>query len=380
MIYLDNAATSYPKPESVTNAVLEGIIKYGGNPGRSGHDMSINAAQKVFHTREKINAFFGGYGAENVAFTYNCTYALNIAIKGIINEGDHVLVTSIEHNAVLRPLYKLKNEGKISYDIINCKGSDKEILIGFEKAITPKTKAIICTHSSNVFGKVMPIKELGELAKRKGIIFIVDAAGSAGILHINMRDMNINCLCMPGHKSIYGITGIGILLFDGSIKNTIIEGGTGSRSFELAQPSIFPDMLESGTLNMTGICSVSAGIDFILKEGMTNIYEHEYGLIKEAMNDLSGIKNVILYSESLEKNKYTPVLPFNVKTLHSERVAAILCSKGIAVRAGFHCACAAHITYKTESIGAVRISPSVYTEKKDLKSAINCISQIAKSV
>ena len=380
MIYLDNAATSYPKPESVTNAVLEGIIKYGGNPGRSGHDMSINAAQKVFETREKINAFFGGYGAENVAFTYNCTYALNIAIKGIINEGDHVLVTSVEHNAVLRPLYKLKNEGKISYDIINCKGSDKEILTGFEKAITPKTKAIICTHSSNVFGKVMPIKELGELAKRKGIIFIVDAAGSAGILHINMRDMNINCLCMPGHKSIYGITGIGVLLFDGSIKNTIIEGGTGSRSFELAQPSIFPDMLESGTLNMTGICSVSAGIDFILKEGMANIYEHEYGLIKEAMNDLSDIKNVILYSESLEKNKYTPVLPFNVKTLHSERVAAILCSKGIAVRAGFHCAYAAHITYKTESIGAVRISPSVYTEKKDLKSAINCISQIAKSV
>lgn len=380
MIYLDNAATSYPKPASVTNAVLEGIIKYGGNPGRSGHDMSINAAQKVFETREKINGFFGGYGPENVAFTYNCTYALNIAIKGIINEGDHILVTSIEHNAVLRPLFKLKSEEKISYDIINCKGSDKEILIGFEKAITPKTKAIICTHSSNVFGKVMPIKEIGELAKKKGIIFIVDAAGSAGILNINMREMNINCLCMPGHKSIYGITGIGILLFDGSIKNTIIEGGTGSRSFELMQPSLFPDMLESGTLNMPGICSVSAGIDFILKEGMTNIYEHEYSLIKEAMNDLSDIKNVILYSGSLEKNKYTPVLPFNIKTLHSERVAAILCSKGIATRAGFHCACAAHITYKTESIGAVRISPSVYTEKKDLKSAINCISQIAKSV
>lgn len=380
MIYLDNAATSYPKPASVTNAVLEGIIKYGGNPGRSGHDMSINAAQKVFETREKINAFFGGYGPENVAFTYNCTYALNIAIKGIINEGDHVLVTSLEHNAVLRPLYKLKSEGKIRYDVINCKGKDEEIISSFETAITTKTKAIICTHSSNAFGKVMPIKELGELAKRKGIIFIVDAAGSAGLLEINMRDMNINCLCMPGHKSLYGITGIGILLFDGSIKNTIIEGGTGSHSFELMQPSLFPDMLESGTLNMPGICSVSAGIDFILKEGMKNIYEYEYSLAKEAMSDLSEIKNVVLYAKSLEKNKYTPVLPFNINTLHSERVAAILCNKQIAVRAGFHCACAAHVTYKTEGIGAVRISPSIFTERKDLKSAINCISQIAKSV
>lgn len=380
MIYLDNAATSYPKPDSVTSAVLDGIIKCGGNPGRSGHDMSVNAALKIYEAREKINEFFGGFGATNVAFTYNCTYALNIAIKGIINEGDHILVTSIEHNAVLRPLYKLKSEGKISYDIISCKCSDSEILSSFEKAITPKTKAIICTHSSNVFGKIMPIKRLGELAKRKGLIFIVDAACSAGVLHINMRDMHINCLCMPGHKGLYGITGVGVLLFDDSIKNTIIEGGTGSRSFEPMQPHEFPDMLESGTLNVPGICSVSAGIDFILKEGVQNIYEYEYSLIKEAMSDLSEMKNVILYSESFEKNKYTPVLPFNIKTLHSERVAAMLCNNKIATRAGLHCARLAHITYKTEDVGAVRISPSIFTEKKDLKSAINCISQIAKSI
>lgn len=380
MIYLDNAATSYPKPQSVIDAVAEGIIKYGANPGRSGHDMSLAAAQKIYETREKLNELFGGYGSLNVAFTYNCTYALNIAIKGVIQKGGHVLVSSLEHNSVVRPLSKLKSEGICDFNIVDSSGTDDEIVSAFTAAATPATKVIVCTHASNVSGKVMPIKRIGKLAQKKGITFIVDAAQSAGVLEIDMQKMHINCLCMPGHKGLYGLQGTGVLLFDNSIKKSLIEGGTGSRSFEITQPSDFPDMLESGTLNVPGICSLFAGADFVLDYGLGNIYEYEYALMKEAFEDLSEMKNVILYADVYKKYEYVPVLFFNIEKLHSEQIAAILNRRQVAVRAGYHCAPLAHKTYGTEEIGAVRLSPSVHTEKKDLKTAINCISQIAKLI
>lgn len=380
MIYLDNAATSYPKPRTVTKAVLEGMIKYGANPGRSGHDMSLETAQKVYETREKLNGLFNGYGSTNTVFTYNCTYALNMAVKGAVSKGERVLISSLEHNSVVRPLSKLKSDGICDFDIVDCSGNDDEIIAAFSGAITPATKMIVCMHASNVSGKVMPINRLGSLAEKNGLIFIVDAAQSAGTLEIDMQKMRINCLCIPGHKGLYGLQGNGVLLFDGSVKKPLIEGGTGSRSFETVQPDDLPDMLESGTLNVPGICSLYAGVEFILSCGVGNIYEYEYSLMKDAFNDLSEIKNVILYADAYKKSEFAPILSFNIKNLHSEQVAAALNRRQIAVRAGYHCAPLAHKTYGTEQTGAVRISPSVHTEKKDLKTVINCISQIAKSI
>jgi cysteine desulfurase family protein len=378
VIYLDNAATSYPKPAEVINAITEGITVYGANPGRSGHDMSLAAAQKVYDTREKLNDMFNGYGSLNVVFTYNCTYALNFAIKGVIEKGAHILTSSLEHNSVVRPLSQLKIQGICDFDIIECLGTDEEIVSAFSAAITPRTKLIVCTHASNVFGRVMPLEKLGELAEKRGLTFIVDAAQSAGVLEINMRKMHINCLCMPGHKGLYGSQGNGILLFDESIKNSLIQGGTGSRSFEIVQPQDLPDKLESGTLNVPGICSVFAGVGFIKNFGLDRIYEYEYSLMKEAWEDLSEMKNVILYSSDYRMFEFAPILAFNIKNLHSEQVAAELNRHQVAVRAGYHCAILAHKTYGTEQMGTVRLSPSVHTEKKDLNTAINYISKIAK--
>ncbi len=378
MIYLDNAATSYPKPSEVMNAITEAITVYGANPGRSGHDMSLAAAQKVYETREKLNDMFNGYGSLNVVFTYNCTYALNFAIKGVIEKGGHILTSSLEHNSVVRPLSQLKLQGICDFDIIDCLGTDEEIVKAFSDAITPRTKLIVCTHASNVFGRVMPLERLGELAEKRGLVFIVDAAQSAGVLEINMQKMKINCLCMPGHKGLYGAQGNGILLFDESIKNSIIQGGTGSRSFEITQPQDYPDKLESGTLNVPGICSVFAGVEFIKNFGLNRIYEYEYSLIRGAWEDLYDMKNVILYSSDYRMFEFAPILAFNIHNLHSEQVAAELNRHQIAVRAGYHCAILAHKTYGTEQMGAVRLSPSVHTEKKDLNTAINYISKIAK--
>ncbi len=380
MIYLDNAATSYPKPFKIRSALLEGISLYGANPGRSGHDMSMAAAGKVFETREKFDTMFGGYGAENVVFTYNCTYALNMAIKGTVKKGGHVLISSFEHNSVVRPLSRLKADGMCAFDIVSTAGSDDEIVAAFEKAVTPQTSVIVCTHASNVFGRVMPIKKLGALAKRRGLLFIVDAAQTAGVLPIDMKTMNINCLCMPGHKGLYGLQGTGVLMTDGvCVTASLAEGGTGSRSFDITQPHDMPDMLESGTLNVPGVCSLYAGLSYIEAYGREKIYDYEYALMRQAYSELLEIKNIRLYAGNYEKDRYAPIVSFNVEGQHSEQVACALNRRGVAVRAGFHCAPLAHKTCGTEETGAVRLSPSMHTEKKDIKLALNYIYQIAKS-
>ncbi len=381
MIYLDNAATSYPKPFEIRSALLEGISIYGANPGRSGHDMSLAAAGKVYDTREKFNTLFGGYGAENVVFTYNCTYALNTAIKGVVKKGDHVLISSLEHNSVVRPLSRLKADGLCAFNIVLSIGSDDEIVAAFEAAITPQTSVIVCTHASNVFGRVMPIEKIGALAKRRGLAFIVDAAQTAGVFPINMKAMNINCLCMPGHKGLYGLQGTGVLMTDGiCVLASLVEGGTGSRSFDIVQPPDMPEMLESGTLNVPGICSLNAGISFIEGYGQEKLYDYEFSLTRQAFLELSEIKNIRLYTTKYEKGLFAPILSFNIEGLHSEQAAAALNKRGVAVRAGYHCAPLAHKTYGTEDSGTIRLSPSVHTEKKDLKTALNYIYQIAKSV
>lgn len=377
MIYLDNAATSYPKPQRVINAVKNSFINYGANPGRSGHKLSVKTAVEVYETRELLSEFFDGYGGEFTSFTSNCTEALNIAIKGVLKEGDHVVISSFEHNSVVRPLHFLKEKGLISYSIFEVKDNKNETLESFKNTLKNNTKLAVVTAVSNVFGKILPLEELGKIAKNKGVLFFVDGAQGAGILPISMKKMGIDCLCVPGHKGLLGPMGTGAILHNGMDILPLIQGGTGSRSFDLLQPSEYPDRLESGTLNVPGICGLKEGIKFVKSMGVDRIFLEESLICNEIFNGLKAIKKVSLYEENRIKNDYAPVLSFNISGMHSERVSALLDKQGVAVRGGFHCSPLAHNFMGTKETGSVRISPSFRTDKKDINILLNLIRKIA---
>ena len=379
MIYFDNAATSYPKPREVINEVNKAFTIYGANPGRSGHDMSMNTALAVYSARETLNTFFDGYGCEYVSFTANCTQSLNMAIKGILKKGDHVIISSLEHNSVLRPVVKMVEQGLISYSVFVVSQNEEETLFNLKQEIKSNTKLIITTAVSNVFGDILPLERIGEIAKANNILFMVDGAQGAGVLPIKMRSLGINCLCVPGHKSLLGPMGVGVVLHDGSITETIIEGGTGTESFYFGQPLSFPERLESGTLNVPAICGLKKGVEIISSYGAKNIFNEESELMEYLFNELSSMRNIILYKNEYDRKNQAPLVSFNIKNKHSEEVSAFLNSNSVAVRGGFHCSPLAHKTYGTESVGAVRISPSRFNTKKDVKYVINLLQKIAKN-
>ena len=379
MIYLDNAATSFPKPTEVINAVNKSFSLYGANPGRSGHDMSINSALAVYSAREKLNDFFEGFGSEFVSFTENCTQSLNMAIKGSVKKGDHIIISSLEHNSVLRPVHKLAEMGVATYSIFVVSHSDEETLYNLRKEIRANTKMIIATAVSNIFGDILPLTEIGKIAKEYNIKFFVDGAQGAGILPIKMKTMGINCLCIPGHKGLLGPMGVGAILHDGSISGTIIEGGTGSESMNFNQPFGYPERLESGTLNVPAICGLKKGVEIISSYGVKNVFLEETALMKNMFYELASMRNIILYRNEYEESKKAPLIAFNIKNMHSEEVSSLLNNNGVAVRGGFHCAPLAHKTYGTEDVGAVRISPSRFTTKKDVNYVLNLLQKIAKN-
>ncbi len=355
MIYFDNAATSGKKPIEVVNAVDYALKNLSANPGRSGHKLSQLAAEKVYNSRKKVAEYFGCDDAENVVFTANCTQSINYVLKGVLERGDHIVVSDLEHNAVMRPL---KSMG-IQYSTAEVSLTDDEITLkNFKSAIRQNTKMIFCTLASNVLGKILPIQQIGELCKSKSILFGVDAAQGAGILNIDMNKMNIDFLCVAPHKGLYAPMGIGILIANKPIRNTIIEGGTGTNSLDYSQPDIMPERFESGTLNLPGIVAVFYGIDFVNKKGRC-IYDYEMKLVDRLYNGLSVNKKAILYTKPT-RHKYAPVLPFNIIGKSSDETADFLNKNGFALRAGLHCAPSAHRKIKTEEIGAVRFSPSVF--------------------
>lgn len=379
MIYFDNAATTYPKPREVINEVNKAFTLYGANPGRSGHDMSMNTALAVYSAREILNSFFDGYGSEYVSFTSNCTESLNMAIKGILKSGDHVIITSLEHNSVLRPVIKLAEQKMISFSVFTVSQNEEETLFNLKKEIRSNTKLIIATAVSNVFGDILPLENISKIAKENNILFMVDGAQGAGVIPIKMKQTGINCLCIPGHKSLYGPMGIGAVLHDGCVKETIIEGGTGTESFNFSQPLAFPERLESGTLNVPAICGLKKGVEIISSYGVNNIFNDESELMELMFNELSGIRNIILYKNEYDRKTQAPLIAFNIKNMHSEEVSAFLNSNSVAVRGGFHCSPLAHKTYGTEITGAVRVSPSRFNTKKDVKYVINLLQKIAKN-
>lgn len=374
MIYLDNAATSYPKPFEVIEEVTRAFSVYGANPGRSGHNLSVNSAMCVYSAREKLNEFFGGYGSEYVSFTSNCTEALNKAIKGTVKKGDYVLISSLEHNSVARPVNKLcgDDDKLLVFEVFE---DDKKTLEGFEKQLLKKPSVCVVTAVSNVFGNILPIKKLAEAAHRAGAVFIVDGAQGAGVISINMKKQGVDCLCVPGHKGLFGPMGTGALLHNGCIKYTITEGGTGTSSFDLSQPRIFPEMLEAGTLNVPGIAGLKKGVELVSNYKTENIFYEESELVHILYEGLKNINGVLLYG-SYSPEKYAPLLSFNVKNMHSEEVGALLNENGFAVRGGFHCAPLAHKSRGTQQVGAVRVSPSRFTSKKDINNLLNVINKI----
>lgn len=379
MIYFDNAATTFPKPREVINEVNKAFSLYGANPGRSGHDMSMQTAMAVYSARETLNAFFDGFGSEYVSFTANCTESLNMAIKGILKKGDHVIISSLEHNSVLRPVVKLAEMNIITFSVFSVTKNEEETLNNLKKEIRSNTKLIITTAVSNVFGDILPIEKIGRIAKENNILYMVDGAQGAGVMPIKMKQSGINCLCIPGHKSLYGPMGVGAVLHDGSIKETIIEGGTGTESFNFSQPVAFPERLESGTLNVPAICGLKKGVEITSSYGVKNIFNEESDLIELLFNELSSIRNIILYKSEYDRKTQAPLLSFNVKNMHSEEVSTLLNRESVAVRGGFHCSPLAHKTYGTEMTGAVRVSPSRFNTKKDVKYVINLLQKIAKN-
>lgn len=362
LVNFDNAATTYPKPKEVRLAVNNAVEMLGGNAGRGGHQLSTRTSAAVFSSRETIAEFFGAE-AENVVFTLNCTAALNMAVKGIMHDGGHLIISGMEHNSVARPAAALAIEKKIMLSVADVYSNDEMTVDSFRNHIRPDTKAIVCTYASNVTGQLMPIKKIADLCKEKGICFIVDGAQVCGIIDVKLSD-GINILCTAGHKGLYGVTGTGLLITDGKYKiHPIIEGGTGSSSTGLKQPDFLPDSLESGTMNVLGAISLKSGIDFINRIGVERIRRHEERMCDIFINGLKNDKRIKIYRRN--ECEYVPIVSFNISGVPSEKTAQLLSEKGFCLRAGFHCAALAHSTLGTDN-GTVRFAPSVFSREKDV--------------
>lgn len=376
MIYFDNAATSYPKPRNVISSVMPSVAKYSFNSGRGGYKQSLACAEMIYDVREKVADFFG-FSPENIVFTKNCTEALNMAIKGSVKKGEHIIISSLEHNSVSRVVNKLQLDGVCTYDVADFSFDDEITLNNFSSLIKPNTSLVVCTHSSNAFGVSLPIAKIGSLCRKKGIRFVVDGAQGAGVADINAKRDNIDILCAPGHKCLYGLMGTGFMAIADGIKlDTLIQGGTGSSSLLLTQPEFSPDRYEAGTLNNVGIISLGRGIDFIRSVGREKIYEAELSLCEYMYDAFSNMDNVTLYTPAPRKNKTMPILSFNVKSMPSERTASVLGARGICVRSGYHCSPLAHRHFDTLQSGTVRISVGAFNVKKECITLIDVVKKL----
>ena len=376
MIYLDNGATTFPKPKVVTDKIMECSLGYAGNPGRSGHKLAMKMDLEIYETREKICKLINGTEVLNVIFTFNATDSLNLAIKGVLEEGDHVITTSMEHNSVLRPLNKLRKDGKIELSIVY---ADNKGYIDPQKifeALTPNTKMIVTTHMSNVFGTIVDIKAIGDFCKENNILYLVDASQSIGVLDIDVQEMNIDLLAFPGHKALFGPMGTGALYIkEGIIVKPLKEGGTGSYSHSIDQPDLYPDSLESGTPNGVGIIALGKGIDFINEVGLENIRNHEMSLKNHFIELLKDNEDVILYG-TLD-DRQGAVVSLNVKDMDSSEISYILSDEfDIYTRPGFHCAPLAHKTMGTEELGAIRFSFGYYNTLEEIDKTVEALLNI----
>lgn len=379
MIYLDNAATSYPKPNAVYNEITRCMREYCANPGRGGHRMSLSSGRAVLEAREEICNFFNIGSIMQLCFTKNATEALNIAIKGCLKPGDHVITTSMEHNSVIRPLKTLERDIGIEITIVAGNEFGEIDVQNVKGSIKNNTKLIACTLSSNVNGVIIPVKEIGRIAREKGIAFLVDASQGAGTIKIDINDMNIDMLAFPGHKGLLGPQGTGGLYVREGLKiNSLIQGGTGSNSENLYQPEVMPDYLESGTLNTSGIVGLGCGIKFINSFGLENLAIYKHMLIKRLHEGLEEINEIKIYSiDDIRKN--SGIVAINFEGVDSTEISYELdkCFK-IAARAGLHCAPLAHRTLGTSCIGIVRLSVGCFNTIDEIDFTLEALRKISE--
>ena len=374
MIYLDNPATSMRKPACVISAMAKNTQNFSVNAGRGGHRASVMGASAIAKTQETLAEFFGIKNPERIAFTQNATYALNMAISGVLTRHDHVIITSMEHNSVIRPVHRLT-----SYTMVEanekCEIDPRKI----ERAIRRNTKMVITTHASNVCGTIMPVYEIGEICRRYGLIYLLDSAQTAGIIPIDVEKMGVSMLAFSGHKGLMGPLGTGGLYVGENVRiSPLIVGGTGSQSKNKYQPEDMPDMLHSGTLNTPAIMTLKTAVDYINSVGIENIEKRERTLSEYLISGLKNIAGVTVYGR--ESGMRNGTVCFNIGEMESGEVSDILDKDfAIAVRGGYHCAYTAHQSIGTEKTGAVRAGFGAFDTKREADALLFAVNKIAKT-
>jgi cysteine desulfurase family protein len=377
MIYLDNAATSFPKPAQTLEHLNDFLTNVGGNPGRSGHTLSLEAARVVFEAREKLTAFIGMKQSERLIFTQNGTESLNLALLGLLNEKDHVVTTSMEHNSVMRPLEFLTHERGISYTAVPCSPEGFFDASALRASLRRNTRAVIINHGSNVTGAVQSLE--GVKDSMGHVLLIVDACQTMGSIPVDMEGLKIDILCFSGHKSLFGIQGVGALYVREGIELTPLKfGGTGSKSESLAHPMFLPDRYECGTPNTPGIASLLGGLTFIEKEGLSAIVDRKQALRRRLVDGLRAMEGVIVYGhEGCPAATHLAIVAFNLKGRLPSEVGYELNKRAMYVRIGLHCAPVAHQTMGTFPGGSLRASPGYFTKEDDIEAFIGAVREIA---
>lgn len=374
MIYLDNGATSFKKPDTVIRAVCDAMYKNSANPGRGGHSLSVSAGEIIYNARESVARLFGVENPDRIVFCKNTTEALNFGIKGVMSRGGHVITTSMEHNSVIRPIKAL--EKNVAYSMLYADEQGNIDINKLEKLIKPETKLFVMTHTSNVCGNVYNIKKASEICRQKNVLFMVDAAQSAGSIKIDANSVDL--LAFPGHKGLMGPMGTGVLYVKDGVKiSPITEGGTGSLSESLDQPEFFPDILESGTLNVPGIAGLGAASEFIRQIGEEEICVHEKKLLMRFEEKIKNMCKIKIYGNDTRHN----ICAMNIEGMDCIELAQRLNDEyGICVRAGLHCAILAHKSLKTDKTGCARFSFGYFNTTKEVDFAADCIYKISKDL
>lgn len=376
MIYFNNAATTLVKPAEMKEAVLN-AFDIMGNAGR-GDGASLDAARLIFDTRVRLAKLFNAEDPKEIAFTSNATMSLNIAVKGLINQGDHVITTVLEHNSVLRPLYEMEEKGA-ELSFVSCDALGNPLYDEFERNIKENTKAIICTHASNLTGNVVDVERVGKIAKKHNLIFVVDASQSAGVLDIDVQKMGIDVLAFTGHKGLLGPQGTGgIYVRDGIDVKALLSGGSGFDSFNKNHPDMMPEKLEAGTLNGHGIAGLNGSLKYIEKTGIKNIREKEQDLMWKFYKGIKDIPNITIYGDFTSKDR-AAIVSLNLDGYDSSEVSdALSYDYGIITRAGAHCAPLMHNALGTAKVGAVRFSFSHNNTEEEINTAINAVKELAR--
>ena len=377
MIYFDNAATTLQKPPCVAQAVLEAMTTFG-NPGRGVHEPAMAASRAVYEARCALAQLFHAENPARIAFTANATQALNIAIKGILNPGDHVITTAMEHNSVLRPLYELEGQGA-ALTILPADRQGRIDYGGFEAAIRDNTRAIVCTHGSNLTGNLVDMGKIGAIAKAHGLLLVVDASQTAGVIPIDVGEMNIDILCFTGHKGLLGPQGTGgLYVREGVAVRPLLTGGSGVQSHSKTHPAQMPTALEAGTLNAHGLAGLNAGVGYLLEVGIDTIRQKELDLMWAFYGGVREIPGITVYGDFFHQER-CPIVSLNVRDYDSSQVSDALFSQyGIATRPGAHCAPLMHDALGTGNRGAVRFSFSQDNTMEEINFAISALQEVAQ--